>query len=241
MAKLVAEDIAQTAERILEVDRLRAKDDSFLLTVMLHALVEDRLGIFRDAYMQQKSASGQRMGNSELANQSIGRLTERLREGYRFLSALPAFRVPSDKKLSAMHSYGWNGGKVGKLQSKDRVLSLAKLALSVTPTVLPADARYPADLLAEIEKELNILKDAEPGAQIGVRSSATKAKTKALKDLTLAVGRVRAFYISASDDMDKSPELAKIGLNPRQATGQRRIPAEMPPPTGDTVATTPGK
>ncbi len=228
MAIVLPDDVAETAERILEVDRQRSSDDPFKLSASLLILVETRHSAYHNAYVNQKSATGQRMGNSELANQSFSRLAQRLREGYRFLSALPGFRVTSGEKLSALHSYGWTNGKMGKLQSKDRILQLARLALSVTPSILPAEARYPADLLAQIESELDILKDAAPGAQIGVRSTATQAKRTALKELALAIGRVRAFYISASDDMDKTPELAKIGFSPRKVSGQRRIPAEMP-------------
>lgn len=115
------------------------------------------------------------------------------------------------------------------MQSKDRMLKLARLAISATPSVLPIEARYPADLLLEIQKELDILQEAEPGAQIGNRSTATKEKYDALQKLSRVISRVRGYYVSASDDIDRTPELARLGLNPRRATGQRRIPAEQPP------------
>ena len=146
---------------------------------------------------------------------------------------MPEFRVSKAQKLGAMRSYGFDGAKVGGLERKERVLELARLALSMTPTIQPAEARYPADLLAEIEKELLILDQADPGSRIGNRSTATQARDRSLAELKKANSRVRHHYIAASDDLDETPELAKIGMTPTRRSGQRRV-------AGETISVPPG-
>ena len=133
-----------------------------------------------------------------------------------------------------MQAYGFDAGKVGDLFRNDRVLALAKLALTVTPSVQPVSARYPSELLEHIDSLREILSDAQPGALIGNRSTATKARNTAQKDLTNALRRARYFYYSCSDDVDASAELSRLGLSPVKRSGQRRLPGEgeVPPVIG---------
>ncbi len=226
MGHLSANQIAQTAELILATDDGRLPADPFKLPVVFRSLLEDRLLSYRTVSQNLQAASGQRSGHSGRVKESLPRLRQRLRDGFKFLDALPDFRVSESEKQSALLAYGWSGLKVGNLEPKDRVFELARLALSMTPSVQPPDARYPQDLLAQIELELSILAEAEPGSRIGNRSAATQARDRALKELHRAVTRLRHYYIACSDDIDETPELAKIGMNPTQRTGQRKTKAE---------------
>ncbi len=234
MAHLSANQIAQTAELILATDDGRAATDPFKLPLMFRSLLEDRLQHYRMVSQNLQAASGQRSGHSGRVKESLPRLRQRLRDGFKFLDALPDFRVSESAKQSALLAYGWAGLKVGNLEPKDRVFELARLALSMTPSVQPPEARYPADLLAQIESELSILSEAEPGSRIGNRSAATQARDRALKELHRAVTRLRHYYIACSDDIDETPELAKIGMNPTHRSGQRKVASEsaVKPPIG---------
>lgn len=224
-----ANQIAQTAELILATDDLRSNTDTFKLPSEFRSLVEDRLRQYRTVSQNLQAASGQRSGHAQQVKSSLPRLRQHLRDGFAFLRALPEFRVSKALKLSAMRSYGFDGAKVGGLERKEHVLELARLALSMSPSIQPAEARYPIDLLAEIEKELLILDQADPGSRIGNRSTATQARDRALAELKKCNSRVRHHYIASSDDLDETPELAKIGMNPTRRSGQRKVAGEPTP------------
>ncbi len=236
-----ANRIAQTAELILTTDDLREVNDAFKLSPTFRATLEDRLREYRRVSQNLNTATGQRSGDAERVKSSHPRLTQRMRDGFRFLQALPDFRVTDAQKLTALRTYGFDGNKTGSLERKERVLELARVALAVTPSINPPEARYPADLLGEIEKELQILDQANAGSRIGNRSAATQARDRALQELSKAVSRVRAYYIFASDDLDATPELAKIGMNPTRRTGQRKVQTEsnVQPPPGTLPPVTP--
>ena len=93
MLKLNADDLAQTAERILQVDKQRLMSDLFKLPDWLRLLVETRLMAYRMATREHSTASGSRSNQSEQVKTSITRLTQRMRDGHKFLSGLPDFRV----------------------------------------------------------------------------------------------------------------------------------------------------
>lgn len=221
-----ANDVAQIAERVLSIDRTRTSDDSFKLTLTLHQLVETRLTAYNNAVQQLSVASGTRSSNSQQSKESLTRLSELLRSGFRTLVAIPDFRVPANQRLAALESYGFSAGKLGNLVQKERVLALGRLAVSVTPTIQPEAVRMPLDIVGRIQDELALLEDVEPGSRIGNRSTATKRRDDALKDLRRAISRIRFYYASCSDDIDTSTELAKLGISPRRVSGQRRIPGE---------------
>lgn len=231
MSFIDADTIAQMAERILTVDTQRAITDPFRLTPTLRQLVERRLCVYRAATQRQQSVSGIRSNSSQQAREALVRLADRLRDGYRFLVGIPSFRLPESQRLAVLAAYGWPSGKMGNLKRKERLLELARQALAITPYLQPELARYPEDLLKHIHAELVILDATEPNARLGGRQAATQARKQALDELRRAVSRVRGYYISASDELDKTPELAKVGLNPRRVAHQRhadRDPSTQP-------------
>lgn len=229
MSFIDADTIAQMAERILTVDTQRAITDPFRLTPALRQLVERRLCSYRAATQRQQSVSGIRYSSSQQTKEALNRLSDRLRDGYRFLVGIPSFRLPESQRLAVLAAYGWSSGKLGNLKRKERLLELARQAIAITPYLQPELARYPDDLLKHLQEELAILDKAEPAARLVGRQAATKARKHALEELRRAVSRVRGYYISASDDLDKTPELAKVGLNPRRPSRQRRVPTESTP------------
>jgi hypothetical protein len=234
MSRMDGDDLAQTAERILAVDAKRIGNDPFLLPVELRTLLQTRLSNYREEAQNHSTASGMRSGHSAESKEAITALRERVRDGYRFLDALPTFQIPASQKLSVMQVYGFDGGKIGNLLRKDRVLALARLAVSVTPSVLPSQARYSVDLLSELTRLLDILADAEPGSLVGNRAVATKARDAALVNLYKALRRVRHYFCSCSDDVDTTPELTRVGINSVKRSGQRKTKAEtaVKPPEG---------
>ncbi len=234
MSRSDADELAQTAERILTVDAKRVGGDAFLLSPELRGLLTARLSAFRDKHQSLSMKSGSRSGNAVLLKATMSALRERVRDGYNYLLALPTFRVPQDQKQSAFRAYGFEQGKLGGLERKQRVLALARLAVSVTPSVQPAACQYPSDLLQQLQDLLDVVSDAEPGAKIGNRSAATIERDKAFEELQRIVRRVRHFYCSCSDDVDASEELARVGLNPVRRSGQRKTKAEngVKPPEG---------
>jgi hypothetical protein len=91
---------------------------------------------------------------------------------------------------------------------KERIFALGRLAVSVTPTIFPESVRMPADVVARIQSELMLLEETEPGSRIGNRSTATKRRDDALKDLRRAVSRIR-FFCAVPPDSDAFPAKAR--------------------------------
>ena len=82
--------------------------------------------------------------------------------------------------------------------------------------------RYPTALLDLITAQLVIVNANQPTATGGTAETATNLRNIALELLRTANDRVRFFYCSASDDEDKTTELAKIGMQPRRDAGEAR-------------------
>ena len=95
MSRVDGDDLAQTAERILSVDAKRGKNEDFKLPEKLQQLVDTRLIAYRAAEQNLSTIKGMRSGHSVQSKQSLSDLRERVRDGYKHLDALPAFRVPA--------------------------------------------------------------------------------------------------------------------------------------------------
>ena len=81
----------------------------------------------------------------------------------------------------------------------------------------------------------------QPIATGGTAQAATAARDLALDDLETINDRVRFFYCSASDDEDQTPELAKIGKQPRRppdGAQPQPLPDAPGPATFDAAALT---
>lgn len=67
---------------------------------------------------------------------------------------------------------------------------------------------------------MTILNNNQTAATGGSAQTATDLRDKALKALETANDRVRFHYCASSDDEDQTPELAKIGKQPRRDRGE---------------------
>ena len=157
------------------------------------------------------------------AREKLGAL---LRNGFNYLKSLPADDVPPADLRDALESYGWEGGKLGDMGSPSRIEALAKQAADATPELDPA-VRYPANLLSRIANWLGILEANKSIAGGGAYSMVIDAKDASREALLAGISRVRFFYSSASDERDQTPELAKIGLQPRRDPGDAQ-PQPLP-------------
>ena len=134
------------------------------------------------------------------------------------MAGLPSYSITPAERIAVFTSYGWEGGQIGIFDDA-RIESLANQAATATPGIANVAHRYPAQLLTLIAAQLAIVNASQPLATGGTAQAATAARDAALELLRTANDRVRFFYCSASDDEDYTPELAKIGRQPRREAG----------------------
>lgn len=226
MARRDSDAAIQTARLIQTVDDSRNVIDAFKLSPTLRMQLDQRLTSLITLENQQQGATGNRMRDSEKVKETLPILGNLLRDGYNHIKALPSYTITPAERSASFESYGWKSGNIGGLQGLERVLALARKAMAATLEIEPLAARYPGELLARIQASLDILDSSGAGSKVGTRQQATKARNEALRLLILINARIRLFYGSASDDLDKTAELAKVGMNPRNTSGQRRVPSE---------------
>jgi hypothetical protein len=233
---LVLEQI-ELAELAQSVDDGRLAADPFKLPTALRTLLNLRL-----ADLQAKDAAtllteGGRATASGHLRSALDQLTVLLRDGYNFVNALPSFAISAADKLGVFTAYGWESGLIGELTDA-RVEALANQAITATPSIPNPAHAYPAALLTLITAQLAIVNAHQPIATGGTAQAATAARDLALDLLQTTNDRVRFFYCSASDDEDQTPELAKIGRQPRRASGDAQSqPLAAPPGTATFDAT----
>ncbi len=209
----------ETAELILAVDDTRAATDPFKLLPSLRTLVEVRLADLRTKDAATLITEGGREGAQINVRTALDTLTLLLHDGYNFIKGIPSFSITAAQRATVFTSYGWVGGELGDLNDA-RVESLAKQAADATPTITNPAHKYPQELLDLIAAQLVILNDNQTGATGGTAQTATGARDTAKDLLQTANDRARFFYCSASDDEDQTPELAKIGKQPRRDKGE---------------------
>lgn len=215
-----------TGELIKQVNTERSFYDDFRLNPALDQLIVARTGAAKVANSSLLMAGGDKAGARTSLTEGRGKLGELLRQGHAYLKGLPALDVPQAEVDDALESYGWERGLLGDLESPTRLEMLATQAATATPELDPA-ARYPAGLLTRIANWLGIVQANTMIAAGGSIENLTAAKDAAREALLAAIGRVRFFYCSASDERDQTPELAKIGLQPRRDPGDAQ-PQPLP-------------
>lgn len=153
---------------------------------------------------------------------------------------IASFQITDADRLGVFTAYGWEQGEIGTITDA-RAEALANQAIVATPAIANPAHRYPAALLALITPQLDIVNANQPAATGGTAQAATAARDLALDLLQSANDRVRFFYCSASDDEDQTPELAKIGKQPRRDAGgaaAQPLPAAPGTATFDATALT---
>lgn len=219
------------ANLIIDVNATRATTDPFRVPPELLAL----LIVEKDDLIAKKNAvslaSGTRAGASGIYRAALTALKEQHRLGFQWLKGLPSDSFPlqpgetgphisESQRLGLMVSYGFEGGKLGDL-TNNRAISLAEL----TPTASAQEMEnplwaYPATLQAAIAAQLALANDNKTVADTGAREVAIKARDESLELLQIYNARVRFHYCASSNDTDNTPELSRIGYQPRRAAGE---------------------
>ncbi|MEN9576845.1 MAG: hypothetical protein RL514_4700 [Verrucomicrobiota bacterium] len=218
----------ETAELILDVDDGRVPTDTFKLPTYLRTLVVTRLADLRTKDAATLITEGGRAGAQINVRTALDTLNVLLHDGYNFIKGIGSYAITAADRAAVFTAYGWVSGELGEFTDA-RIESLARQAADATPGIANAAHRYPTALLDLIAAQLVIVNQHQTAATGGTAQTATDLRDKALKLLETANDRVRFHYCSASDDKDQTPELAKIGKQPRRDKGAASGPVPGAP------------
>jgi hypothetical protein len=214
------------AQRIQRVDSARPTTDLFKLPSVIREALDERLAEVLSFDSEQQSIGAIRTRSVTRRREALVTLSERLRDGFRFIKGIPRYEITDVDREAALESYGWQGRQLGDLKTDSRILSLARQAIRISGTLTPVNARYPAALVALIQAQLDIIAETEENVGVGGRQQATRSRDEAMKLLQKAISRVRFYYCAMSDDTDTTAELAKVGLQPKRVNHQRKTKGE---------------
>jgi len=207
------------SELIISVNATRAVGDRFKLLAEDLAELEARLITLRATDQVTLTAEGGRVTAQGFMRTALDTLNALLHDGFNGLQAIPSYEITEAERLGVLTSYGWLQGEIGELTDA-RIESLANQAIAVTPTITNPAWRYAAALITRITTELAIVNANQPVATGGSVQGAFDARDLAFEKLKLMTARIRFFYCSASDATDTTPELLRIGMDPRSPRGQ---------------------
>jgi hypothetical protein len=216
---------------VKSVDTARVAGDPFKLPVLLRTQHDTDLDGLETADSSTSLTEGDRAGGSVAARDALTKLEGFLKEGYKFIGAIRSSHITDAQRLEVFTEYGWAGGLLGRFND-GRVVGLSRLAVQAHPGIQPTSC-YPADLVTDLAAQLAVFDANAPVATGGVRSAATRERDARLDDAGTTLAQVRFYYCSASRDTDQTPELAKIGFQPRRAAGTvtgNTKPAPAPAP-----------
>lgn len=218
----------ELGELIQSVDDARATGDDFKLPAGLRSLVDTRLADLKAKDPATLNEEGDRTLASSTVRAALERLEAYLRDGYNFIRGIGSYAIGDGERLGLFVTYGWDKGELGELTDA-RIEGLANLAIAATLAIGNPAHRYPAALIALITDDLAVVNANQPVATGGKRQGATQARDAALRLMRRITARVRFYYSSASDDIDQTPQLAKIGFQPRRDRGkvQRHVPGAV--------------
>jgi len=219
-------DAIGTGDLITQVDATRSDYDLSKLTVPLATLVSSRLTAARGANAAVLLAGGSAAAASARVVESRQRLGGLLRNGHAHLRSIPEEDAPAADVLQALETYGFERGNLGDLESPSRLESLARSAQQVTPE-LPANLRYPANILTRLTTWLGVLDANKLIAGGDLLQTIIDDKDEKRDGLLKAISRVRYHYCAASDDGEKTVELARIGMQPKRDPGEAQ-PQPLP-------------
>ncbi|MDA1054689.1 MAG: fibronectin type III domain-containing protein [Planctomycetota bacterium] len=209
----------ELAELTQAVDDGRVAADPFKMIAATRTLLDARLADLKTKDSATLTTEAGRATSSANVRTALEQLRTLLRDGFNFVQGLGSFAITDADRLGVFTAYGWESGLVGDFTDA-RIESLANQAITATPGIADPAHRYPAALLALITTQLGIVNTNQPLATGGTAQAATDARDAALELLQLINARVRFFYCNASDDLDQTAELVKIGRQPRRASGE---------------------
>lgn len=230
MADQILIDAIAQGDLILAVNATRSLYDLRRLTTPLEELLTTRLAAGRAANSAVAMAGGNAAAAGVLRDQAVKRLGGLLRNGHSVLEGIPEEDVPANEVMLAMEAYGWANGNLGDLDSVSRIISLAELAVSITPS-LPAAVRYPANITTRLGTWLGVYQ-ANKLIASGASLQTIIADKDTKRDLLVAVNsRVRHHYIAGGDEGEYTVELALIGEQPKRLPGDAQ-PQPFPDDAG---------
>lgn len=215
----------EIGELTIAVDDSRDAADPFKLLAGHRALVVARLAALQAAEAATTMGEAGRAGASRTLRDALDLLESLHRDGYNFIRGILSFQISAAERLEVFTAYGWESGEIG-LFTAARIESMANQATAATPLITNAAHRYPTALLEAITAQLAIVNAHQPLATGGSAQAATAARNAALVELNSINERTRHFYCSCSDLREKTPELARIGFQPRRDPGDAAPPAE---------------
>ena len=214
-------DLTNRLLTVQTVDNGRAAASPFKLPTGLRADVDADLTALRTADSDTGPAEGARAAAVVAKRAALDELARQHRGGHRGIAALDETTITEGQRLQVFEAYGWESGEIGRLDDDTRLIALARQA----PTVTAADAGgnaanlYAAARLARIAAQLAIIDAAESTASGADRQLTTLRRDTALNLAATTLLRVRFFYCSATRDADATPELVRIGYQPRRDPG----------------------
>ena len=208
----------ELAELTQAVDDARAATDPFKLIAATRTSLNDRVTDLKAKDAATLTTEAGRATASANVRTALDQLRTLLKDGFNFVQGLGSFAITDANRLGVFTAYGWESSLVGDVTDA-RLESLANQALTATPGIADPAHRYPAALLALITTQLGLVNTNQPLATGGSAQAATDARDAALDLLLLINARVRFFYCNASDDLDQTAELVKIGRQPRRDSG----------------------
>lgn len=235
MPSLASLEQIELSELAIAVDDTRGTTDPFKLPVALRTAVVDTLATVKGLNTAGLQSEGARALASFNVRTALDQLKNLLRDGFNFIAGLGSYQITEGERLAVLTSYGWESGLIGTFTDA-RIESLANEAINATPLIANPAHRYPAPLLALIQAQLDIVNLNQPTATGGAAQASTTATNSAVDLLTILNSRVRFFYCSASNDLDQTDELKKIGRQPRRDAGDavgQLLPGPIGPATFD--------
>jgi hypothetical protein len=217
------------------VDTDRNEGDGFKLPPALRTQVDADFAALEAADSNTALTESDRAGGSAEARVALDKLHGLLKEGFNFITAIRSTQISAAKRLEIFTAYGWASGKLGRFNDA-RILGLARLA-GLPHANLAEDQRYPGSLIADIIAQLDIFDAKAEPATGGDREVATRLRDTKLDLANTTLAQVRFYYCSASRDTDQTPELSKIGFQPRRDSGTVNHHKTPTPPAGPTPPT----
>ena len=218
-------------ELMASVQAGRAAADPFFLNTPLLTLLGTRKAMLVAVIGAASLAEGDRAGASAVCRACFDVLENAHRTGKAYLDGLMPEFVPvaaagdpphiSDAlRLQQHNRYGFESGELGRFDDA-RTEELARLApIAATTGVANPAWHYPQVLLDFIAGHHSTLQAHQALATGGSRAAAVAAVLEATEAAEDIIARIRGFYISASDAGDRTPELKRIGLQPRRLPGE---------------------
>lgn len=223
----------ETGELVNQVDDARVAGDPFKLPAALRSLEAARLAEAKAKYSATLLGGGDEVAASEQVAEALDKLRAGLRNGYNFIKGVPEEDISNAARMGAFEAYGWEQGLIGDLSAPSRVQALAEQAVAASSAVIAA-GRYPANIRTRIANWLAVLESNLVAAGGGPLQAVIQARDTATELLRVSNSRVRFLYCQASDDLDQTPELAKIGMQPRRDRGDAQ-PQPLPGAVGTAV------